>query len=320
VHDALDLCLACKGCRGDCPVNVDMATYKAEFLAHHYAGRLRPRHAYALGALPAAAEAVGRLGLAPLANLFTQRSRSRRLISAAAGLENRPLPRFADQTLQRWRARREGATGWRGEILLWPDTFTNHFHPVVGRAAVEVLEHAGWTVTIPTRPLCCGLTWISTGQLDIAKRVLRRSIDALAGHVRRGGLVLGLEPSCTAVFRSDAPELLPGDPDAERVAEHTVTLAELLTEHTPDWTPPRLSGRALAQVHCHQHAVLGWDADQKLLERCGIDARRLESGCCGLAGNFGFEPGHLEVSAACAERVLLPEVREAPRDTAWPSS
>jgi Fe-S oxidoreductase len=238
------------------------------------------------------------------------------LISAAAGLENRPLPRFAHQTLQRWGARRERATGWRGEILLWPDTFTNHFHPVVGRAAVEVLEHAGWTVTIPTRPLCCGLTWISTGQLDIAKRVLRRSIDALAGHVRRGGLVLGLEPSCTAVFRSDAPELLPGDPDAERVAEHTVTLAELLTEHTPDWTPPRLSGRALAQVHCHQHAVLGWDADRKLLERCGIDARRLDSGCCGLAGNFGFEPGHLEVSAACAERVLLPEVREAPQATA----
>jgi FAD/FMN-containing dehydrogenase/Fe-S oxidoreductase len=316
VHDALDLCLACKGCRGDCPVNVDMATYKAEFLAHHYAGRLRPRHAYALGALPAAAQAVGRLGLAPLANLLTQRSRSRRLLSAAAGLENRPLPRFADQPLQRWAARRERATGWRGEILLWPDTFTNHFHPAVGRAAVEVLEHAGWTVCIPSRPLCCGLTWISTGQLDLAKRVLRRSVDALAGHVRRGGLVLGLEPSCTTVFRSDAPELLAGEPDVERLAEHTVTLAELLTEHTPDWTPPKLSGRALAQVHCHQHAVLGWDADQKLLERCGIDARRLDSGCCGLAGNFGFEPGHLEVSAACAERVLLPEVREAPRDTA----
>jgi FAD/FMN-containing dehydrogenase/Fe-S oxidoreductase len=316
VHDALDLCLACKGCRSDCPVNVDMATYKAEFLSHHYAGRLRPRHAYALGALPAAAQAVGRLGLAPLANLVTQRSRSRRLISAVAGLESRPLPRFADQTLLRWAAQRERATAWRGEILLWPDTFTNHFHPAVGRAAVDVLEQAGWTVTVPSQPLCCGLTWISTGQLDVAKRILRRSVEALAPHVRRGGLVLGLEPSCTTVFRSDAPELLPHDRDVERLAEHTVTLAELLTEHTPDWMPPRLSGRALAQVHCHQHAVLGWDADQKLLERCGIDARRLDSGCCGLAGNFGFEPGHLDVSAACAERVLLPEVRRAPCDTA----
>jgi Fe-S oxidoreductase len=296
VHDALDLCLACKGCRGDCPVNVDMATYKAEFLAHHYAGRLRPRHAYALGALPAAAQAVGRLGLAPLANVFTQRSRSRRLISAAAGLENRPLPRFADQTLQRWAARRERATGWRGEIVLWPDTFTNHFHPAVGRAAVEVLEHAGWTVSIPTQPLCCGLTWISTGQLDIAKRVLRRSIDALAGHVRRGGLVLGLEPQLHRGIpqrRTGAAARRPRRRAARRAHRHAGRAAD---RAHPGLDAAEALAPGARQVHCHQHGVLGWEADQKLLERCGVDARRLDSGCCGLAGNFGFEPGHLETA------------------------
>jgi Fe-S oxidoreductase len=202
-------------------------------------------------------------------------------------------------------------------VLLWPDTFTNAFDPQIGQAAVGLLEDAGWTVRMPTQPLCCGLTWISTGQLGIAKKVLRRTVRHLADHVRDGGLVLGLEPSCTTVFRSDAPELLPHDVDVARLRHRTVTLAELLTEHTAGWTPPALDGvRGLAQVHCHQHAVLGWDADRALLEKAGADVQRLDSGCCGLAGNFGFERGHLEVSKACAESVLLPAVRAAARDTA----
>jgi Fe-S oxidoreductase len=200
--------------------------------------------------------------------------------------------------------------------VLWPDTFTNFMHPHIGRAAVGALEEAGWTVDVPTPPLCCGLTWISTGQLATAKRVLRYTARRLAEHVKAGGLVVGLEPSCTAVFRADGPELLPHNPNVQRLAEQTVTLAELLTRHTPGWTPPRLNRRAIAQVHCHQHAVLGWDADAELLEACGMRAERLDSGCCGLAGNFGFERGHLHVSAACAERVLLPAVREAAADTA----
>jgi Fe-S oxidoreductase len=200
-------------------------------------------------------------------------------------------------------------------VLLWPDTFTNRFHPEVGQGAVAVLEDAGWTVTMPTESLCCGLTWISTGQLGTAKRRLRRTVKALAPHVRAGGLVVGLEPSCTTVFRSDAADLLPEEQDVHRLRDHTVTLAELLTDHSPGWEPPKLAGvRGVAQVHCHQHAVLGWDADAGLLERAGAEVEHLDSGCCGLAGNFGFTGGHGEVSRALAEQTLLPRLREQPED------
>ncbi|MFF5481896.1 FAD-binding and (Fe-S)-binding domain-containing protein [Streptomyces sp. NPDC012935] len=318
VKDALDLCLACKGCRSDCPADVDMATYKAEFLSHHYAGRpwRRPRSDLSMGWLPVAARAVVGAGLGPVVNAFTHTPPLSRAAVAVAGVADREVPLFARQSLQRWFARREpdisAATGQRGTVLLWPDTFTNFFHPHVGQAAVELLEHAGWRVTMPTEPLCCGLTWISTGQLGVAERVLTRTVRHLAGHLREGGLVVGMEPSCTAVFRSDAAELFPGDRDVRRLAEQTVTLAELLTEHSPGYEPRRVpdrSARVLSQVHCHQHAVLGWEADEKLLRGAGVDVERLESGCCGLAGNFGFERGHLEVSQACAERVLLPRLR-----------
>jgi Fe-S oxidoreductase len=185
---------------------------------------------------------------------------------------------------------------------------------------VEVLESAGWRVDIPRERLCCGLTWISTGQLKTAKRVLRRTVARLADHVRSGVLVVGLEPSCTAVFRSDAAELFSDDQDVHRLKDNTVTLAELLMDRTPGWTPPQLADSgprsAIAQVHCHQHAVMGWEADQRLLKAMGVEAEALESGCCGLAGNFGFTAGHGEVSRACAESVLLPRVRAAGPGTA----
>ncbi|WP_078491670.1 FAD-binding and (Fe-S)-binding domain-containing protein [Streptomyces yerevanensis] len=318
VRDSLDLCLACKGCKSDCPADVDMATYKAEFLAHHYAGRpwRRPRSDLSMGWLPAAAQAVGRLRLGPAVNAVTHAPLLARAAVAVAGVERREVPLFADETLQQWFARHEPqGDGARGTVLLWPDTFTNFFHPHIGQAAVRLMEDAGWRVVLPAEPLCCGLTWISTGQLGTARRILTRTVRHLAEHLHSGGLVVGLEPSCTAVFRSDAGELFPGDRDVRRLRRQTVTLAELLTEHSPGYVPPPVpEGRseALAQVHCHQHAVLGWDADAELLRRAGVDAERLESGCCGLAGNFGFERGHLEVSRACAERVLLPRLREAP--------
>ncbi|HVH93608.1 MAG TPA: FAD-binding and (Fe-S)-binding domain-containing protein [Nocardioidaceae bacterium] len=320
VRDALDLCLACKGCKSDCPAKVDMATYKAEFLAHHYAGRLRPRADYATGFLPVAARAIERLRIPPLVNRLGKIPMLRRLGTRLAGLEDRQPPEFAAVSLQRWWAQRPRpttATGHRGRVLLWPDTFTNYFHPHIGQAAVEVLEAAGWEVDLPTEPLCCGLTWISTGQLDEAKRRLRRTVSALAPHVREGGYVVGLEPSCTSVFRSDASDLFPDDLDVQRLKTHTVTLAELLGQHSPGWQPPRFDSgelRALVQVHCHQHAVLGWDADQGLLEAAGVDVERLESGCCGLAGNFGFTAGHGDVSRAIAEQVLLPRLRSEPVD------
>ncbi|MEU5095372.1 FAD-binding and (Fe-S)-binding domain-containing protein [Streptomyces sp. NPDC020996] len=322
VRDALDLCLACKGCKKDCPADVDMATYKAEFLSHHYRGRpwRRPRSDLSLGWLPVVARLVGRARLGPAVNALTHTPPLSKAAAAVAGIEDREVPLFADRTLRQWFAgRRERyGDGSRGSVLLWPDTFTNFFHPHIGQAAVDLLEHAGWRVEMPREPLCCGLTWISTGQLGVAERVLARTVRRLAGHVRAGGLVVGLEPSCTTVFRSDLGELFPGDQDARRLTDRTVTLAELLTEHSPGYEPPQVperSARALAQVHCHQHAVLGWDADQELLRRAGVDAERLESGCCGLAGNFGFERGHLDVSTACAERVLLPRLREADAQT-----
>jgi FAD/FMN-containing dehydrogenase/Fe-S oxidoreductase len=318
VLEALDLCLACKGCKSDCPADVDMATYKAEFLAQHYRHRLRPRADYALGSLPVLARAVERARLAPVVNAAGKVPPLRRAATAAAGLEDRQLPRFATSSLQRWwQGRPPQQPGYRGSVLLWPDTFTNYLHPEVGQAAVRVLESAGWTVRLPAEPVCCGLTWISTGRLSTARRRLRRTVAALAPHVRAGGLVVGLEPSCTAVFRSDAAELLEGDEDVRRLADHTVTFAELLTKHSPDWQPPRAAEgtRAVAQVHCHQHAVLGWDADQALLSNAGVEVERLDSGCCGLAGNFGFTAGHGEVSEACAEQVLLPRLRETPADT-----
>ena len=311
VRDALDLCLACKGCKSDCPVNVDMATYKAEFLSHHYAGRLRPMAHYSMGWLPVLARVAG--GAPRLVNAVTQAPLLSRLVTAAAGVApQRQVPQFAPQTFQAWHRNRDRrGSGERGVVVLWPDTFSNHFHPHLAQAATRVLEDAGWRVEVPRRAVCCGLTWISTGQLVTAKRVLRRTLDVLRPRLREGALVVGLEPSCTAVFRADAAELLAGDPDVERLRRQTVTLAELLLNHTPGWQAPRLARRALVQTHCHQHAVMGFDTDARLMRLLGLDVEVLDSGCCGLAGNFGFEKGHYEVSSACGERVLFPALRAA---------
>jgi FAD/FMN-containing dehydrogenase/Fe-S oxidoreductase len=311
VLGALDLCLSCKGCKADCPVNVDMATYKAEFLAHHYAGRLRPRTHYSMGWLPVAAALASR---APKAvNLLAHTPGIDTAAKALGGIDQRrSVPSFADQSFQRWfRGHEPTGDGSRGELLLWPDTFTNHFDPGIPQAAVGVLEDAGWRVRVPDEPVCCGLTWISTGQLKTAKRVLQRTVGVLRDHVRSGGLVVGLEPSCTAVFRSDAHDLFPHDDDVDRLRQQTVTLAEVLRDHTPGWQPPQIHRTVRVQTHCHHHAIMGYQTDQALLTDAGLDVDVLDSGCCGLAGNFGFEQGHYDVSEACAERVLLPAVRDA---------
>ncbi|WP_019925451.1 FAD-binding and (Fe-S)-binding domain-containing protein [Nocardia sp. BMG111209] len=307
VHEALDLCLACKGCRSDCPVGVDMATYKAEFLSHHFRHRLRPLSHYTMGWIPLWARLA--TTIAPVANAVTRTPGLRRLAARAAGADpRRELPQFGRRFTRDFTGPADPGT--RGPVLLWPDTFSNNFEPAIAAAAVRVLTAAGFRVELPTRTVCCGLTWISTGQLVTAERVLRRTLRQLRPHLRSGTPVLVLEPSCAAVFRSDLPELLAGDEDAHRLAGQTRTLAELLAERAPDWRPPRIDAPVLMQPHCHQHAILGTDADRELLAATGADVTVLDAGCCGMAGNFGFERGHYEVSVACAEDALLPALRE----------
>ncbi|MFP5253476.1 MAG: FAD-binding and (Fe-S)-binding domain-containing protein [Actinomycetes bacterium] len=317
VNEALDLCLACKGCKSDCPVEVDMATYKAEFLHHHYARRLRPLSHYSMGWLPLWARLAS---VAPRAvNTVAAAPGLSRLLKTAGGVaQQRDLPTFAQSRfLDRFRAPRHGSDGGsRPRVVLWPDTFTNNLQPGVAEAAVEVLTAAGAEVTVPDGTQCCGLTWISTGQLGVARRVLLRAVRSMREELRAGTPVVLLEPSCAAVFRADARDLCPEDQDVQRLRELTYTLAEYLERYHPDWQPPAVDRAAVVQVHCHQHAVMHYDAEQRLLERAGVRAEVLDSGCCGLAGNFGFEADHYDVSMACAERVLLPRVRQTDEDTA----
>ncbi|HEY2983237.1 MAG TPA: FAD-linked oxidase C-terminal domain-containing protein [Jatrophihabitantaceae bacterium] len=310
VAESLDLCLSCKGCSSDCPAGVDMATYKAEVLYQRYRRRPRPPSHYALGWLPRWARVAARTPR--LVNATLRRPALAAAAKRLGGIDaRRPLPQFAPVTFRRWFANHSAAQG--NPVLLWVDTFTDHFTPSVGQAAVRVLEAAGYEVRVTDKPVCCGLTWISTGQLDGARRQLRRSLDALRPVLDAGIPIVGLEPSCTAVLRADATELLPGDTRAAKTAGATRTFAELLRA-TEGWTPPRLDGiSGVAQPHCHQHAVLGWDADATLLADAGADLKPV-GGCCGLAGNFGVERGHYDVSVAVAETALLPAVRAAPPD------
>ncbi|MFC9507668.1 FAD-binding and (Fe-S)-binding domain-containing protein [Streptomyces sp. NPDC057002] len=343
VRDALDLCLSCKGCRSDCPVEVDMATYKAEFLHHHYAGRRRPAAHHSMGRLPVWLRAVSRTRTAWLVNALSGVRpfawAAKRLGGIAA---ERDIPRVARQPFSRWWERRRGeaAPGSGDLVILWPDTFTEHLSPSVGQAAVRVLEAAGLRVGLPptmrlVKPpvgdgrtvamdplsvlrgrgrVCCGLTYVSTGQLDRARTVMRRTLDLMEPVLETDAPVVVLEPSCAAALRTDVPELLHDDPRAARLAAKVLTFAETLERHAPDWTPPHLDRPVAGQTHCHQHAVLGDTADRRLREAAGL-AGELSGGCCGLAGNFGFEKGHYDVSTACAEDQLLPSVRDAPDGT-----
>jgi FAD/FMN-containing dehydrogenase/Fe-S oxidoreductase len=295
LREALDLCLSCKGCASDCPTGVDMASYKAEVLHQSYRRRLRPASHYALGWLPRWARLASR---APgLVNRILRGPLSASVKKVAGIDQRRPLPTFAARTFRQWFETHPPADG--KPVVLWVDTFTEHFTPGVGIAAVRVLEAAGFSVRLPRKRLCCGLTWISTGQLGAARRILRRTVKALAAE---DAPIVGLEPSCTAVFRSDARELV------RKRSVEVRTLAELLSEE--GWTGALDGVTAVAQPHCHQHAVMGWDADSTLLRDSGATVTTV-GGCCGLAGNFGVEEGHYDVSVAVARNQLLPAVQDA---------
>jgi Fe-S oxidoreductase len=314
VKHALDLCLACKGCKGECPVNVDMATYKAEFLSHYYDGRLRPRHAYAFGLIGRWARLTE--PVARLANLFTQTPVLSRLAKGAMGVAaQRRLPAFAHESFRKWFGRRPRRAGRKPDVLLWPDTFNNYFHPETARAAVAVLERLGLSVGIPPRPLCCGRPLYDYGMLDTAKAWLRDILEVLRPVIEDGTPIVGLEPSCVAVFRDELVNLFPDDPLARQLSERVVLLSDFLASRVEDGAWPSLRRRAIVHGHCHQKALMSMTGNMKVLDRLGVDATLLDSGCCGMAGAFGFEAAHYEVSVACGERVLLPAVRAADEDT-----
>ncbi len=307
VADALDLCLSCKACASDCPAGVDMAEYKSEALHRAYEHRLRPASHYLLGWLPRWARLVA--PVAGLANRLLAIRPVRRLVLLAGGMDRRrTFPRFAERSFSRGHSRPPVTGTTTRQVLLWVDSFSDNFTPAIALDAITVLESAGYEVIAPASPVCCGLTWITTGQLGGAKRILGHLLDEFSEAAARGIPIVGLEPSCTAVLRSDLVSLFPGDARAEAVSGATRTLAELLT--ASDWTPPRLDGlEVVVQPHCHHHAVMGFDTDRALLERLGATISQID-GCCGLAGNFGMERGHYDVSVAIAENGMLPALRE----------
>jgi Fe-S oxidoreductase len=300
VAEALDLCLACKGCASDCPTGVDMATYKSEALhqKHDVEGVRRPRSHRLLGRLPQWADRAA--PVAPLANRMMRLGPVARLAKATAGIDQRrSIPAFAKKTLRKSVA----TSNETPDVWIWADSFSDHFFPANGHAAIRYLESAGLTARVIPDDACCGLTWITTGQLDQAQRIMARTVATLAPYVESGVPVIGLEPSCLATLRSDAAELTGSTLDVLSLAE----LVEREQLRVPDLTGVEV----VAQPHCHHHAVIGWAADQRLLERAGATVTRV-AGCCGLAGNFGMEKGHYEVSVAVAETHLLPAVRAQP--------
>jgi FAD/FMN-containing dehydrogenase/Fe-S oxidoreductase len=305
VFDALDLCLACKGCKGDCPVNVDMATYKAEFLSHYYEHRPRPRHGYAMGWIhrwarfashaPNIANALAQLPGAP----------------ALAGITpHRKLPRFASTTFKQWFEKRGIRNPGKPEVILWADTFNNYFHPEIAVAATGVLEDAGFRVVVPRAPLCCGRPLYDYGFLDQADELLGDILIHLKRPIENGTPVVGLEPSCLAVFRDELPGLRPNDKDAKRLQQQTFTLAEFLTRE--NYQPPTLHQDITVHGHCHQKAIVSLDAEKTLFRAMGAKAEIPDDGCCGMAGSFGFEEEKYDLSMQVYEKHLGPHLRELP--------
>jgi FAD/FMN-containing dehydrogenase/Fe-S oxidoreductase len=312
VKRSLDLCLSCKACKSECPANVDLATYRSEFLSHYYETHRRPLEAYAFGMI----DRWARLASATprLANATARLPGVRALIRRALHLApERELPRFATTTFRRW-ARRHGVPARGADVILWADTFNNYFHPDAAVAAYEVLGAAGFRAAVPAGHLCCGRPLYDFGMLDRAKMYLRTVMDALGPEVDAGLPIVVLEPSCASVFRDELRNLFPDDPRAQRLRSQTFVLSEFLTKHAPDFAPA-LSRTVLLHGHCHQKAIIKMDHEVALLQKTGADLQVPDAGCCGMAGPFGFSAEKIDVSKAIGERVLLPAIRKASEDT-----
>jgi Fe-S oxidoreductase len=322
VKDALDLCLSCKACKSECPTNVDLATYKAEFLSHYYEGRSRPLQSYAFGMIdrwarlashtPRLANALGRFGPA------------RSLAASVLHIHpSRRLPEFATTTFRRRavdllrRDRAEapsGAAGAKadaGTVLLWADTFTNYFQPHIAEAAHQVLSDAGFHVKVLQRHVCCGRPLYDFGMLDQAKTYLTGALDALSEEISAGTPIVVLEPSCASVFKDEAPNLMPDDPRVAKVRQQTSLLSEFLVKHAPGYRPAPTGRSMLVHMHCHHRSLFNMKDEVFVLAATGGQVKVLDSGCCGMAGSFGFEKKSYDVSQTLGERVLLPAVRAA---------
>jgi FAD/FMN-containing dehydrogenase/Fe-S oxidoreductase len=332
VKESLDLCLACKGCKSDCPVGVDVATYKSEFLSHYYEGRLRPLSAYAFGNVDLWARVASHIP--GLANLATQLPVLRDISKLLAGMpQQRSIPAFPPETFKAWfrRHKKDMRLRWKSgasaprytgekeralvpEVLLWPDTFHNYFHPHTAQAAVEVLETAGFRVIVPSANLCCGRPLYDHGMLDRAKSLLLQIMDTLSPEIAAGIPIVGLEPSCVAVFRDELLNLFPDDERAHALSRQTFLFSEFLEARTSHLPWPQLPRKALLHGHCHHKSLMKMTAEESVLRRLGIDFQSPAPGCCGMAGSFGFERDKYEISQAIGELELLPAVRRAPAD------
>jgi FAD/FMN-containing dehydrogenase/Fe-S oxidoreductase len=313
ILESLDLCLACKGCQSDCPMHVDMATYKAEFLSHYYEHRLRPRHAYAMGLIHLWARIASKIPR--LVNFLGDAPVVGKLVKWIGGIsQKRTMPKFATQTFRAWWAKREKRAESGHPVVLWVDTFNDHFHPQILQAAVEVLEASGHKIIIPEDKLCCGRPLYDFGMLDYAKKLLAQILLSLRKEIRAEIPIIGLEPSCVSVFRDELKRLFPFDEDADRLAKRVVTFSEFFTKYS-DFVFPKLHRRALVHGHCHDKAVMKMDGAADFLKHLGLEFQVVDSGCCGMAGSFGFEAEHYEVSVRCGERVLLPSIRDTDSET-----
>ena len=314
VYDALDLCLSCKGCKGDCPVHVDMATYKAEFLSKYYKGKLRPTYAYTMGLIMFHARIAQYVP--NIANFVTHTPVLKDVVQKLGGISTkREMPPFATQTFKDWFKERGPVNADKSPVVLFPDTFNNYLHPETMKATTEVLEDAGYRVIVPQEALCCGRPLYDYGMLDTAQVFLNRLVEALAPYVREGIKVVGAEPSCIATFRDELPNMMPFDEDAKRLSDNTLSLGEFLTEVAEDYEPPKLDRKVIVHGHCQGKATVGMTGEQNLMKKLGADYEMPDTGCCGLAGSFGFEDEHYDISMQIGEHKFYPTMRGADKDT-----